>query len=174
LGKIIGGGLPVGAYGGADEIMNLIAPSGPVYQAGTLSGNPLAMTAGIATLREIRRPGFYERLEETSALLENGLHAAAEKAQADVQLTRVGSMLGLFFNKEPVTDYGKVKSSDTSAYTALFNLMLEQGVYLPPSPFETIFVSAAHTPRDIKRTVQAAATAFQRVTKHRSVEPRIG
>jgi glutamate-1-semialdehyde 2,1-aminomutase len=173
LGKIIGGGLPVGAYGGADEIMGIIAPSGPVYQAGTLSGNPLAMTAGIVTLREIRRRGFYERLEETSAMLENGLRAAAQDAQVDVQLTRVGSMLGFFFNNEPIIDYGKVKSSDTAAYKAFFNHMLERGVYFPPSPFETIFVSAAHGRSDIQRTMQAAAVALQRVVKRRSAEARI-
>jgi glutamate-1-semialdehyde 2,1-aminomutase len=174
LGKIIGGGLPVGAYGGKDDIMNLIAPSGPVYQAGTLSGNPLAMTAGIATLNETRKRGFYERLEETSAVLENSLREAAEKAQVDVQLNRVGSMLGLFFNNEPIIDYGKARSSDTSAYRMIFNYLLECGVYFAPSPFETIFVSAAHTQRDITRTVNAAAVAFQQLKKHRSVETEIG
>jgi len=167
LGKIIGGGLPVGAYGATDEIMILIAPSGPVYQAGTLSGNPLAMTAGIATLQEIKRRGFYEELEETSAELEKGLHAAADKSQAKVQLTRIGSMLGLFFNTEPVVNYKTVKSSEVSSYKILFNLMIEQGIYLPPSPFETIFVSAAHTRRDINRTVKAAAIAFRRVQEQR-------
>jgi len=167
LGKIIGGGLPVGAYGATDEIMNLIAPSGPVYQAGTLSGNPLAMTAGITTLQEIKRRGFYEELEETSAELEKGLHAAADKSQAKVQLTRIGSMLGLFFNTELVVNYETVKSSEASSYRILFNLMIEQGIYLPPSPFETIFVSAAHTGRDINRTVDAAAIAFRRVQEQR-------
>jgi glutamate-1-semialdehyde 2,1-aminomutase len=165
LGKIIGGGLPVGAYGAADDIMDLIAPTGPVYQAGTLSGNPLAMAAGIATLCEIRRPGFYEKLEEKSAGLEEGLRTAAEKAQAKVQLNRVGSMLGLFFSTEPVVNYSEAKSSDTIAYKIFFNLMLEQGVYLPPSPFETIFLSAAHSRSDIKGTANAATIAFQRVRK---------
>jgi len=167
LGKIIGGGLPVGAYGAADDIMSLIAPRGPVYQAGTLSGNPLAMSAGIATLHEVGKPGFYERLDEISAELEEGLRAAADKAKVNVQLNRVGSMLGLFFNTEPVMDYGKAKSSDASAYKVFFNLMLERGVYLPPSPFETIFVSAAHTGRDIKRTVDAADFAFRGLRKER-------
>ena len=167
LGKIIGGGLPVGAYGATDEIMNLIAPSGPVYQAGTLSGNPLAMTAGITTLQEIKRRGFYEELEETSAELEKGLHAAADNSQAEVQLTRIGSMLGLFFNTEPLVNYETVKSSDASSYKILFNLIIEQGIYLPPSPFETIFVSAAHTERDIKRTVDAAAIALRLVQEQR-------
>jgi glutamate-1-semialdehyde 2,1-aminomutase len=173
LGKIIGGGLPVGAYGGADEIMNLIAPIGPVYQAGTLSGNPLAMAAGISTLREIRRRGFYERLEETSANLEDGLRKAAKEVQVDVCLNRVGSMLTLFFNSKSVTDYENVKSSDTSAYKIFFSGMLDEGVYLPPSPFETMFVSAAHTQRDIKRTIRAAETVFQQVVKARGVEARI-
>lgn len=168
LGKIIGGGLPVGAYGGANEIMAFVAPSGPVYQAGTLSGNPLAMTAGIATLHEVTKPAFYDRLEKTSAQLESGLRAAANEAHVDVQLTRVGSMLGLFFTNESVTNYNKVKSSDTSAYTIVFNSMLEQGVYLPPSPFETIFLSAAHTARDITRTVKAASLSFQTLAKRSS------
>jgi glutamate-1-semialdehyde 2,1-aminomutase len=172
LGKIIGGGLPVGAYGGGDEIMSLISPSGPVYQAGTLSGNPLAMTAGIATIREIRKTGFYEKLEENSAALERGLRSAAENAHVDVQLNRVGSMLGLFINHEAVVDYGKAKSSDSSAYKLLFNFMLERGIYLPPSPFETIFISAAHTRRDIERTIRMAAQNFQRIADRR-VEARI-
>ena len=167
LGKIIGGGLPVGAYGAADEIMDLIAPTGPVYQAGTLSGNPLAMAAGIATLREISRPGFYEKLEGKSAELEKGLRTAAETAQAKVQLNRVGSMLGLFFNTEPVVDYNKAKSSEAAAYKIFFNIMLEQGIYLPPSPFETIFVSSAHTRRDIKETADASKIAFQRAQKQK-------
>jgi glutamate-1-semialdehyde 2,1-aminomutase len=174
LGKIIGGGLPVGAYGGADEIMGLVAPTGPVYQAGTLSGNPLAMTAGIITLKEIRKRGFYEKLEQISSRLENGLLAAAEEAKVDVRLTRVGSMLGLFFTNEPVIDYKKVKSSDTHAYTAVFNSMLEQGVYIPPSPFETIFVSAAHTQGDIRRTLEAASVAFRHIERRRSTESKVG
>jgi glutamate-1-semialdehyde 2,1-aminomutase len=174
LGKVIGGGLPVGAYGGADEIMGLVAPAGPVYQAGTLSGNPLAMTAGIVTLKEIRKRGFYEKLEQTSGRLEDGLLAAAKEAKVNVWLTRVGSMLGLFFTNEPVIDYKTVKSSDAYAYRALFNSMLEQGVYLPPSPFETIFVSAAHTQGDITRTVKAASVAFRHIEKRRSIEAKVG
>ena len=173
LGKIIGGGLPIGAYGGADEIMSLIAPCGPVYQAGTLSGNPLAMAAGISTLRELRRQGFYERLEKTSAKLQDGLRKVAKEAQVDVCLNRVGSMLTLFFNSKSVTDYENVKSSDTSSYKIFFSGMLDVGVYLPPSPFETMFVSAAHTQRDIERTIHAAETVFQRVVKARGVEARI-
>jgi glutamate-1-semialdehyde 2,1-aminomutase len=174
LGKVIGGGLPVGAYGGTDEIMGLLAPTGPVYQAGTLSGNPLAMTAGIATLKEVCKRGFYEKLEQISARLQNGLLAAAEEAQVNVQLTRVGSMFGLFFTNEPVINYNTVKSSDTHTYVAVFNSMLEQGVYLPPSPFETIFISAAHTQRDITRTVKAATIAFQNIDKRRSIQAKVG
>lgn len=174
LGKIIGGGLPVGAYGGPGEIMDLVAPTGPVYQAGTLSGNPLAMTAGIATLKEIGRRGFYSKLELISAQVENGLVGAAKDANVDLQLTRVGSMVGLFFTREPVTNYKSVKSSDTVAYTMMFNWMLEKGVYLPPSPFETIFVSAAHNQNDVARTIKAAKEAFQWLTKRRSAEVKVG
>jgi glutamate-1-semialdehyde 2,1-aminomutase len=170
LAKIIGGGLPVGAYGGPTEIMDLIAPLGPVYQAGTLSGNPLAMTAGIATLKEIRKRGFYEKLEGVSAELESGLRTAAQDAEVDVQLTRVGSMLGLFFNKEAIIDYQTVKSSNSSAYKMLFDSMLRQGIYLPPSGFETIFVSSAHTSADIVKTVHAASQALKQIAKSRTVE----
>ena len=166
LGKIIGGGLPVGAYGGSEEIMDLITPTGPVYQAGTLSGNPLAMTAGIVTLMEVKKPGFYERLERTSTRLERGLLEAADESNCKIQLKRVASMLGLFFTQHDVTDYASAKSSDTSAYKVFFNCMLQQGAYLPPSPFETVFISAAHTQRDLLKTVQAAKKAFQAVRNH--------
>ena len=174
LGKIIGGGLPVGAYGGPDEIMRLLSPLGPVYQAGTLSGNPLAMTAGIATLQELGKRGFYEKLEQASALLHDGVRRAATEARVDVQATRVGSMLGMFFTSQPVLNYNHAKSSDTSAYVSLFNSLLEQGVYFPPSPFETIFVSAAHTQRDIKRTIGAISQAFQKVAERRRIDLRVG
>ncbi len=173
LGKIIGGGLPVGAYGGSRKIMDLVAPTGPVYQAGTLSGNPLAMTAGIVTLKEINKRGFYEKLERASARLERGLLEAAKEADRDVWLNRVGSMLGLFFTDSEVKDFSSAKSSDTSAYKVFFNTMLEQGVYLPPSPFETIFVSAAHSQRDVTKTFDAAKRALQRL-KSRSVVSRDG
>ena len=169
LGKIIGGGLPVGAYGGTDEIMKLVAPIGPVYQAGTLSGNPLAMTAGIATLREVKKRGFYQKLDETSARLQTGLRKVAKENQLSLQLNRVGSMLGLFFTNESVINYGKARSSDTAAYNLVFKCMLERGIYLPPSPFETVFISAAHTQRDIEKTVAAAAVAFQQLSKSRSL-----
>ena len=163
LGKIIGGGLPVGAYGGSRKIMDLVAPTGPVYQAGTLSGNPLAMTAGIVTLREINRRGFYEKLDRTSAQLERGLLKAARETGCQASLNRVGSMLGLFFTDVEVKDYRSAKSSDTSAYQAVFNSMIEDGVYLPPSPFETIFVSAAHSQSDITKTIDTAKRAFQQL-----------
>ena len=165
LGKIIGGGLPVGAYGGSDEIMRLVAPSGPVYQAGTLSGNPLAMTAGIVTLRLVMKQGFYQELGQTATHLRRGLSSAARDAGVEVQLTQVGSMLGLFFTDKTVHDYDDVKASDTSAYATFFNAMLERGVYLPPSPFETIFLSSAHNQRDVTRSIDAAAAAFRQVSR---------
>ena len=165
LGKIIGGGLPVGAYGGSDEIMRLVAPSGPVYQAGTLSGNPLAMTAGIATLRLLGKRGFYHELDQTATQLRRGLSSVAKQAGVDVQVTQVGSMLGLFFTDKAVHDYRDVRASDTGAYPTFFNSMLERGVYLPPSPFETIFLSSAHNQRDITRTIAAAAVAFRQVNR---------
>jgi glutamate-1-semialdehyde 2,1-aminomutase len=162
LGKIIGGGLPVGAYGGREEIMNLVAPLGPVYQAGTLSGNPLTMSAGVATLRELRKRNLYDKLERISLLLENGLRKTAESSGRPTQLNRVSSMLGLFFTEEDVTDYLSAKTTDIERYGAFFHSMLEQGIYLPPSAFETIFVSAAHTANDISQTVNAAKLAFQK------------
>jgi glutamate-1-semialdehyde 2,1-aminomutase len=174
LGKIIGGGLPVGAFGGNEAIMGLLAPTGPVYQAGTLSGNPLAMTAGIVTLKEVKKWGFYERLERTSAQLEEGLRTAGEETRSHVRLNRVGSMIGLFFTAAEVTDYASAKSSDTSAYKAVFNSMLGSGIYLPPSPFETVFVSAAHSERDVVKTVSAAKKAFQQLRIPRSVQGSIG
>jgi len=173
LGKIIGGGLPVGAYGGSRKIMDLVAPTGPVYQVGTLSGNPLAMTAGIVTLKEIKRQGFYKKLENASARLERGLLEAAGETDCEVSLNRVGSMLGLFFTDVEVKDYSSAKSSDKSAYKSVFNSMLEHGVYLPPSPFETIFVSAAHSQRDIAKTIDAAKRTFQQL-RPRSVVSKHG
>jgi glutamate-1-semialdehyde 2,1-aminomutase len=167
LGKIIGGGLPVGAYGGREEIMNLLAPLGPVYQAGTLSGNPLAMTAGIATLNEVRKRGFHARLERSSSLLERGLLEAAAEADCPLRLNRVGSMLGLFFTEKDVVDYASAKSSDTQSYRAFFHSMLDQGIYLPPSNFETVFVSAAHSTSDITKTTNATKRAFIKTSARR-------
>jgi glutamate-1-semialdehyde 2,1-aminomutase len=161
LGKIIGGGLPVGAYGGRKEIMELIAPSGPVYQAGTLSGNPLAVTAGLATLKQLRVKGTYQKLEERSAALAKGIGEAAKKAGIALTQTRLGSMLTSFFTPGPVVDWNSAKLSDTKRYGVFFHKMLEQGVYLAPSQFEATFLSTAHTPADIENTVRAAHAAFK-------------
>ncbi|HEY3062919.1 MAG TPA: glutamate-1-semialdehyde 2,1-aminomutase [Chloroflexota bacterium] len=160
LGKIVGGGLPVGAYGGRREIMELIAPLGPVYQAGTLSGNPLAMAAGIATLRLLSEPGVYQRLETLSARLADGLAAAARDAGVPYTANRVGSMLTGFFCPGPVYDYTTAKRADTHRYASYFQAMLERGVYLAPSQFEAGFVSLAHTEADIDATIDAAGAAF--------------
>jgi len=160
LGKVIGGGLPVGAYGGSREIMALVAPSGPVYQAGTLSGNPLAMTAGIETLRLIREPGVYQRLEERAARLGAGLREAAVRAGVPLTVNRVGSMLTPFFTPGPVFNYATAREANTQRYAAFFHRLLEAGVYPPPSQFEAWFVSGAHTEADLEATVQAAETAL--------------
>jgi glutamate-1-semialdehyde 2,1-aminomutase len=163
LGKIIGGGLPVGAYGGPHHIMKLIAPEGPVYQAGTLSGNPLAVTAGIETLKLLKKPGVYRQLEERGRLLSEGLLEAARELGVGVTLNRVGSMMTLFFTPGPVTDYASAKKSDTHAFARFFRAMLEEGIYLPPSQFEAAFLSTAHTSADIAKTVRAARIAFRRL-----------
>ncbi|MBI3744325.1 MAG: glutamate-1-semialdehyde 2,1-aminomutase [Chloroflexi bacterium] len=160
LGKIIGGGLPVGAYGGRREIMQRIAPAGPAYQAGTLSGNPLAMSAGIATLTELKCPGVYERLEALGAQLEAGLRKTASVARREAVITRAGSLLTMFFASGPVTDWPSANLSDREAYARFFQRMLEKGVYLPPSQFEAWFVSLAHTEHDIEATTQAAHEAL--------------
>lgn len=162
LGKIIGGGLPVGAYGGRREIMEQVSPAGPIYQAGTLSGNPLAVTAGIATLNLLSRPGVYETLEEKAAFLAERLLEASQEAEVKVNFNRVGSMLGVFFTENEVTDYAGVCSCDTQAYAAYFQAMLEQGVYLAPSPFETMFVSMAHNEQQLNKTAEAARYAFRK------------
>jgi glutamate-1-semialdehyde 2,1-aminomutase len=158
LGKIIGGGLPVGAYGGRAELMNMVAPLGPVYQAGTLSGNPLAMAAGLATLRELKRnPTVYPQLEQrTSALVQGVLDVAAQK-QVPLFANRVGSMFTWFFQPGPVGDWETAAKSDTQAFARFHRGMLERGIYLPPSQFEAMFVSAAHSEEDIEETIQAAA-----------------
>ncbi len=161
LGKIIGGGLPVGAYGGRREIMQLVAPVGPVYQAGTLSGNPLAVTAGIETLKQLKRPGVYKKLETRSAALSEGLGEAAKKAGVPFTQTRVGSMLTGFFTTDPVVDYASARRSDTQAYARFFRGMLERGVYLAPSQFEAAFLSTAHADKDIQKTVAAAREAMK-------------
>jgi glutamate-1-semialdehyde 2,1-aminomutase len=161
LGKIIGGGLPVGAYGGRREIMKWIAPEGPVYQAGTLSGNPLAVAAGIAMLKTLKKPGTYAKLERMTAELTAGLMSAAERAGIPVQINSIGSMFTVFFASTAITDFEKAKTSDTVRYAKFFNAMLNGGVYFPPSQFETCFVSLAHTHDDIKNTLQIARDAFQ-------------
>ena len=161
LGKIIGGGLPVGAYGGRNEIMDLIAPSGPVYQAGTLSGNPLAVSAGIATLKQLKARGVYKKLEEKSAALVKGMGEAAKRVGVPLTQTRVGSMFSGFFTPGPVVNWNTAKQSDTKRYGIFFHKMLEQGVYFAPSQFEAAFLSTAHTSADIEKTVRAAHVAFK-------------
>lgn len=163
LGKIIGGGLPVGAYGGRKDIMDLIAPAGPVYQAGTLSGNPLAVTAGIETLKRLKLPGIYRKLEEGSAELAKGLGDTARKAGVALTQTRIGSMMGTFFTKGPVVDWDSAKQSDTKAYATFFHRMLAKGVYFAPSQFEAAFLSTAHSTKDIEFTIKAAAAAFKKL-----------
>ena len=161
MGKVIGGGLPVGAYGGRAEIMNRVAPAGPVYQAGTLSGNPLAVAAGLATLRRLERENPYDKLEQLGSRLERGLLEAAERAGVRVRVNRVGSMFTLFFTNQDVFDFDSAKTSDTQQFSRFFNAMLKQGVYLPPSQFEAAFISAAHTNADIDRTIDAATKALK-------------
>lgn len=161
MGKIIGGGLPVGAYGGKKEIMEKVAPAGPIYQAGTLSGNPLAMTAGITTLNLLNKPGVYEELEAKSAKLAEGMAEAAERAGVNVSFNRVGSMVCTFFTSEKVKDYTSACTSDTGKFAKFFKSMLDQGIYLAPSQFEAAFVSLAHTDEDIEKTVESAYNAFK-------------
>ena len=158
--KVIGGGLPVGAFGGRRDIMERLAPSGPVYQAGTLSGNPLAMTAGLATLRSLREQDPYPKLEELGVRWHAGMRGAADDAGIDVVVSHCGSMLGLFFNSNPVRNYADVQTSDTALFERYFRGMLEQGIYLAPSAFEAGFISAAHTEALIDETVAAATRVF--------------
>jgi glutamate-1-semialdehyde 2,1-aminomutase len=166
LGKIIGGGLPVGAYGGRRDIMQLVAPLGPVYQAGTLSGNPLAMVAGMATLDAIAAmPDAYAQLDARAAQLERSLHDAAVGVQIPMTVNRCGSMLTAFFTAQPVTDYASAKTSATKRFAQFFHGMLERGVYLPPSQFEALFVSLAHTEEDIRRTVECAARVLRTMSQ---------
>jgi glutamate-1-semialdehyde 2,1-aminomutase len=161
FGKIIGGGLPVGAYGGRREIMELVAPAGPVYQAGTLSGNPLAMTAGLETLRAIdENENFYRDLAEHCDYLYRGIENVFGELGLGYTFNRVGSMFTLFFTEEKVVDFDTAKTSDTARFTRFFNAMLESGVYLPPSQFEACFISAAHTREDFDRTIEAARSAL--------------
>jgi glutamate-1-semialdehyde 2,1-aminomutase len=161
LGKVIGGGLPVGAYGGRREIMELVAPAGPVYQAGTLSGNPLAMTAGIATLQVLREPGVWEGLVARTADLSRGLEGAARQQGVALQVNQAGSMFSAFFSQQPVRDWATVKASDAQRFAAYFRAMLERGVYLAPSPFEAGFLSTAHGEPEIGATLEAAQQALR-------------
>jgi glutamate-1-semialdehyde 2,1-aminomutase len=163
LGKIIGGGLPIGAYGGRRDIMQMIAPVGPVYQAGTLSGNPVAVTAGLETLRQLKSKRVYRDLEEKGNRLAEGLQMAAQKANVPFYQTRVGSMLGGFFSKGPVVDYSTAKQSDIQAYARFFHGMLNQGIYLAPSQFEAMFLSTAHTAGHIQQTISVAQKVYRNI-----------
>ncbi len=163
MGKIIGGGLPVGAYGGKKEIMMHVAPVGPVYQAGTLSGNPLAMAAGIAILDELAKPGVYEAIEAKTRKLASGLQAAADKAGVKIALNQSASLLTVFFTDTPVDSYRTAMTSNTEQFKVFFQSMLNQGYYLPPSQFECWFVSQAHSDADIENTIAAAEKAFMAV-----------
>jgi glutamate-1-semialdehyde 2,1-aminomutase len=160
LGKVIGGGLPVGAYGGKRDLMERVAPAGPVYQAGTLSGNPLATAAGIATLSILKEPGTYERLEEISDRVVSGMTQAAADAEIATHTHRVGAMFSIFFQAGPVTNYDDAKKSDTEQFAHFWNAMLAHGVLLPPSQFEAVFPSLAHDDECIEITVNAANSAF--------------
>jgi glutamate-1-semialdehyde 2,1-aminomutase len=164
LGKIIGGGLPAAAYGAKSGVMDFVSPAGPIYQAGTLSGNPLAMAAGLATLKVLRTESVYDRLEQLSARLEDGLRKAASDARVPHVVQRVGSMLTLFFHDGPVTNYEDAKRSDTALFGRFFWEMLARGVYLPCSQFEAAFVSASHTEDDIDHTIAAAADSLHAAT----------
>ncbi len=161
LGKIIGGGLPVGAYGGRRDVMEKVAPLGSVYQAGTLAGNPVAVAAGLATLTALKQPGVYEKLEVLSAKLADGLTATGKAARVPVEINRVGSMLTLFFTEAPVTDFASAKRADTARFARFFHGLFGRGIYWPPSQFEAAFISFAHTAADIEQTLLAAATALR-------------
>jgi glutamate-1-semialdehyde 2,1-aminomutase len=163
LGKIVGGGFPVGCYGGRREIMELVAPLGPVYQAGTLSGNPVAMAAGLATLDALRREKPYARMAEMTRVLVTELRGMARFKGLPVQVNHVASMLTVFFSETPVRDFATAKTSDTKAYGRFFHALLDRGVYFPPAQFEAAMLSAAHTPADLERTLEAAARAFRRL-----------
>lgn len=163
LGKIIGGGLPVGAYGGKREIMEMMAPQGPVYQAGTLSGNPLAMAAGLATLRILKDGNIYQELEQKAKKLFFGLSDAAKKVGLPIYMNRIGSMGAIFFTETPVVDFTTVKAADTQRYADFYRKMLEQGVYLAPSAFEAIFISTAHSDEVIEKTLEYATIVLNSI-----------
>ncbi|MBI5327777.1 MAG: glutamate-1-semialdehyde 2,1-aminomutase [Deltaproteobacteria bacterium] len=161
LGKVIGGGLPVGAFGGKKKIMEMLAPSGPVYQAGTLSGNPLAMTAGIETLMILKGKGVYEKLEKTSKGLCDGLETIAKRKNIPVHIARAGAMFTLFFNDRPVDNYADARKSNLERFAKYFKKMLKSGIYLAPSQFEAVFVSLAHSKNDINKTLAAVEKVFK-------------
>jgi len=161
LGKVIGGGLPVGAYGGKREIMEMVAPEGPVYQAGTLSGNPLAMAAGIATLKVLSRKGVFEKILQKAEALEEGLKDAAKKAKVKVKFYRAGTMFCTYFTDREVYDYKTARQSDTEKFSRFFRYLLSRGVYIAPSQFEAGFISLAHSDRDIQKTVEVAYEALK-------------
>jgi len=163
LGKVIGGGLPVGAYGGRKEIMSMVSPEGPVYQAGTLSGNPLAMTAGIETLKILSAKGTYKKLESLSAMLEKGLAGAAKKAGVKTKFYRAGTMFCTYFTAREVYDYSTAKTADTAKFSRFFSGMLDRGVNIAPSQFEAGFMSLAHSEKDIENTVRAAYESLKRI-----------
>ena len=167
LGKIVGGGMPVGAYGGREDVMKQVMPSGPVFQAGTLSGNPVAMVAGLATLKELRDHPPYARLEELSRRLADGLDEAASTAGIPHQVARIGSMWTFFFNPQPVTDYEVARQSDTARFAKFFWAMMERGVYLPCSQFEAAFLSTAHTEKHVEQTLVAAREALAQIQEPR-------
>ena len=164
LGKVIGGGLPVGAFGGRREIMEQVAPTGPIYQAGTLSGNPLAITAGLATLGAMGEPGFYERLEESGERWRRGMSEAASAGDVPFTVNQVGSMVSLFFTEGPVTDFSLAARSDTEAFKDFFWHMLRRGIYLAPSQYEAGFISSAHKEEDLEKTFEAAQEWFERAS----------
>ena len=161
LGKVIGGGMPIGAYGGLTELMRLIAPEGNVYQAGTLSGNPIATACGLKTLEIIDQPGFYESLEAKCKMLEEGLYEKAREADVPVIINRAGSMMTVFFAEHEITNFAEAAASKTAKHSIFWNCMLKEGIYLPPSAFEAFFLSSAHSEEDIAKTIDAAGKAFK-------------
>jgi glutamate-1-semialdehyde 2,1-aminomutase len=163
LGKVIGGGLPVGAYGGKKEIMSMVSPEGPVYQAGTLSGNPLAMTAGIETLKLLSKEGVYRKLEKSAAQLEKKLVGAARKAGVKTRFYRAGTMFCTYFTDRDIIDYASAKTADTAKFSTFFSGMLKRGIYIAPSQFEAGFISTAHTENDIEKTARAAYESFKEI-----------
>lgn len=165
LGKIIGGGLPVGAYGGREDVMRLVAPSGPVYQAGTLSGNPLAMAAGLATLKELSSPGLYQALEGKAAMLEAGILEAVDESGLPASLNRVGSLMTVFFSSAGVSNYATAKNSDTDVFSSFHQDLIRESIYWPPSQFEAAFVSTAHSSADIETTMRVFKKVFKKMMR---------